>query len=143
MRSLDRFLTGLDSWPWSAMSRAAFGLAIPPVFHALFAGDTSPWTFVTFFVGSLVLLRVVPALLRFALPFPAQVKEIWAERRALAKRYDSYQWRKLFWIGLGLLPHVAIGEASNGELMVTVACLIGGSFGLLIWQSLDGKRLAK
>jgi hypothetical protein len=117
-------------------------LTIPPVFHALFTPGTSPWTFVAFFVGFLVLLRLVPALLRFALPFSPQAREVWAERRALARRYDSYQWRKLFWIGLGLLPHVAIGESSFGEWVVTITCLIGGSLGLLIWQKVNGKHLA-
>jgi hypothetical protein len=143
MRSIDHFLIGLDSWPWSAINRAAFGLSLPPVFDVLFAADTSPWTFVAFFVVLLLLLRVVPALLRLALPFSAHVKEIWAERRALAKRYDSYQWRKLFWIGLGLLPHLAIGETSYGEWVVTIACLVGGSVGLSIWQKVGGKHLAK
>lgn len=97
--------------------------------------------FPAFFLGLLIALRVVPALVRLALPFSAAAKEIWASRRALAKRYDSYQWQKLFWVGLGLLPHVATaGELQRGEILVTLVCLIGGSVGLLIWSKVNGAR---
>jgi hypothetical protein len=35
MKFPERFLTNLDSWRWSAVSRMALGLVIPPVFGAL------------------------------------------------------------------------------------------------------------
>lgn len=144
VKSLERFLIGLDSGAWSAISRVGFGLAIPPAFHALSGGRDSVWAFVAFFIGLLVALRVVPAVLRLALPFSAEAKAIWAERRFLAKRYDSYQWQKLFWIGLGLLPHVvAAGAVRNGELVVTTVSLIGGSLGLLLWRKVNATRSAQ
>lgn len=87
MRPFERFLVGLDSWPWSAFVRVLIGLCSPPVSRTLFGGN-SVWVFPAFFVASLIALRVVPALIRFALPFSAEAKEIWARRRALAKRYD-------------------------------------------------------
>ncbi|NJO32172.1 MAG: hypothetical protein HC869_02675 [Rhodospirillales bacterium] len=114
------------------------GLSSQPVSRALFGGGDSVWIFPTFFICLLITLRVAPAVLRFALPFSAEVKGIWAGRRLLAKRYDSYQWQKLFWIGLGLLPHVVTaGAAAPGEILVTVICLIGGSVGLLIWSKVS------
>jgi hypothetical protein len=92
------------------------------------------------FVGLLVALRVGPAVLRHVLPFSADAKEIWAVRRNIAKLHDSYQWQKLFWIGLGLLPYAVIGNGlSNGELVVMLFCLIGGSLGLLFWYRVDAK----
>jgi hypothetical protein len=92
----------------------------------------------------LVLLRVVPAVLRLALPFSGEAKQIWLERRFLAKRYDSYQWQKLFWIGLGLLLFaIAAGGASVAELVVTLACLVGGSLGLWIWGKVSAARSAQ
>lgn len=140
-KSLERFLVGLDSEPWSAIARVGIGLGTPPVFRALSGGHDSVWSFLAFFIGLLVVLRVAPAVLRLALPFSAEAKKIWAERRAFAKRYDSYQWRKLFWIGLGLLPYVvSAGGDRYGELVVTVICLIGGGLGLLIWRMSNGKR---
>ena len=129
MKSLERFLLGLDSWPWSAIARVGIGLGIPPVFRALSGSHDSIWSFLGLFIGLLIVLRLVPALLRLALPFSAETKEIWAKRRALAKRYDSYQWRKLFWIGLGLLPYVVFGKTRIAEFVVTIICLIGGKPG--------------
>jgi hypothetical protein len=141
MRPFERFLVGLDSWPWSAFVRVLIGLCSPPVSRTLFGGSNAVWIFPAFFVASLIALRVVPALIRFALPFSAEAKEIWARRRALAKRYDSYQWQKMFWIGLGLLPHAAIAcEIAPGEIVVTVICLAGGSLGLWIWSKVGGAR---
>jgi len=134
MRSLERFLVSLDSGPWSAVSRVALGLGIPLVFRALSGGRDRVWTSLALFIGLLVVLRVVPAMLRRALPFSVEAKKVWAERRNIAKQHDSYQWQKLFWIGLGLLSYAVIGDGlRNGELVVTSICLIGGSAGLLVW----------
>jgi len=133
--SLNRFLIGIDSWPWSATYRIAIGLGIPPVFRALPAERDSIWPFLAAFVGLLVALRVVPLVLRRVLPFSAEAKQVWLERRLLARHHDSYQWQKLFWIGLGLLPYVVTDAgARKGELLVTIVCLIAGGLGLLLWR---------
>jgi hypothetical protein len=93
------------------------------------------------FVALLLGLRVGPAVLRLVLPFSAEAKEIWSERRFLAKRYDSYQWQKLFWLGLGMLPYVVAARGTRlGELAVTGLCLIAGGVGQLIWHKVDAGR---
>ena len=141
MKFLEPFLIALDSGPWSAIWRVALGLSIPPIFRALSGGGDAVWTALALFIGLLVVLRVVPAVLRRALPFSVEAKEIWAEQRNIAKRHDSYQWQKLFWIGLGLLPYVIIGDGlKNGELLMTFICLIGGGAGLLLWRRQDEYR---
>jgi hypothetical protein len=141
MRPFERFLVGIDGWPWSAIVRVVMGLCGPLLAHALIGSDASVWGFPAFFIAALVSLRVVPALVRFAVPFSAEAKAIWVRRRTLAKRYDSYQWQKLFWIGLGLLLYVAIAtDAGVGEVLVTVLCLIGGSAGLLIWLKINDEE---
>jgi len=138
MRFLERILISLDSWPWSAISRVALGLGIPPAFRALAGNRASVWTTLALFIGLLVALRIVPLMLRRVLPFSVEAKEIWAARRNIAKQYDSYQWQKLFWIGLGLLPYVVIGDGlENGERVVTLICLIGGGAGLLFWYRVN------
>lgn len=137
MRPFERVLVGLDTWPWSAIGRVLIGLCAPLLAHVALGVHNPVWVFPTFFLGILIALRVVPALIRFSLPFSSEAKKIWAQRRALAKRYDSYQWQKLLWFGLGLLPLVAgAGEARSGEIVVLVFCLIGGTAGLLIWQTI-------
>ncbi len=109
-RAFEQLLIDLDSDGWSSISRVALGLAILPAFRALSGGNNRPLTFAALFLGVLVALRVVPAVLRRILPFSAEAKAIWAERRNIARQYDSYQWQKLFWIGLGLLPYAFIGR---------------------------------
>ena len=142
MKSLERFLTDLDSWPWTAVWRVALGLAIPPVFRALSADRDSVWITLALFTGLLVALRLGPLVLRRALPFSAEVKATWAERRFLAKRHDSYQWQKLFWIGLGLLPYALIGDGlRTGEMLVTLICLLGGGAGLFLWRRVNAGQL--
>jgi hypothetical protein len=138
MKFFERFLINLDRWPWSAISRVALGLGITPVFCALSGGRDRVWTPLALFIGLLVALRVVPSVLRRVLPFSVEAKELWAERRRIAKRHDSYQWQKLFWIGLGLLPYAVIGDGlRNGELVVTLICLVGGGAGLFFWRRVD------
>jgi hypothetical protein len=138
MTFLERSLINLDSWPWSALSRIVLGSVIPPAFGALSGGRDGVWTSLALFIGLLVALRVVPAVLRRVIPFSVEAKKLWAERRRIAKRHDSSQWQKLFWIGLGLLPYAVIGDGlRTGELVVTFICLIGGGIGLLFWRKVN------
>lgn len=112
------------------------GFCIPTAFRALSGGRDQVWIALALFFGLLVGLRVVPAVLRMILPFSAETKGIWFERRQLAKRYDSYQWQKLFWIGAGLLAFAAIGGGLRpGEQVVALICLVGGGAGLWFWHT--------
>jgi hypothetical protein len=115
------------------------GLAILPAFRALPGGDERAWTFPALFLGMLVALRVVPAILRHVLPLSSEAKTVGAERRQIAKQYDCYQWQKLFWIGLGMLSYAAIsGGLSGSVLIVTLICLAGGGAGMLLWWKTRG-----
>jgi hypothetical protein len=135
MRTLERILVDLDSSPWSAISRVALGLTILPIFRQLTGSSDRIWLYAILFLGLLLALRMVPAVLRHALPFSDEAKTIWAERRQIAKQYDSYQWQKLFWMGLGLLPYAFLGNGPRpNEIILTLFCLIGGSAGLLVWR---------
>lgn len=135
MRLIERFLLGLDSGPWSAASRVGLGFLIAPVFRVLSGGRDHVWISLALFVGLLIGLRVIPALLRAVLPFSGETKSIWFRRRQVAKLHDSYQWQKLFWVGLGLLAFAAVGGGlRTGEQVVTLVCLVGGGAGLLLWR---------
>ncbi len=135
MKHFERFLVDLDSGPSSAVSRVALGLCIPPLFRALSGGSDRIWIDLALFLALLIGLRVGPAVLRKVLPFSAEAKRIWFDRRQIAKLHDSYQWQKLFWVGLGLLPYaIAGGGLKAGEMVLAAICLIGGGAGLLIWR---------
>lgn len=142
MKSVEQFLVTLEGWPWSAVWRVLLGFAIPPVFSAISGGNDAVWIHIALFIGLLAALRIVPALLRFTLPFSPDTKEIWRRRRFIAKEYDSHQWQKLFWIGLGMLPHCfADGGLGLGELAIVAICLVGGGAGLWAWLKVGEGRL--
>lgn len=144
MKPLEKALVSIDSKPFGAILRIAIGLAIAPLLQRLSGGRDEIWIAFSAFVGLLIMLRAVPAVLRHILPFSVEAKEIWVHRRHLAKQYDSYQWQKLFWIGLGLsLNAVITGGPANGQLAVMVFCLIGGSLGLLAWSTVDAANPAR
>jgi hypothetical protein len=124
----------LESFPLDILYRAAIGWFLTPVYLRLFPGDRAEWRLFVFFLLVLVALRIVPGVLRRALPFSQAVKEVWAERRALARRYDSYQWRKLFGLGLGWLAQLVVsGENWSGVRIMAGACLVAGALGLAFW----------
>ncbi len=53
----------------------------------------------------------------------------------IAKRFDSYQWGKLLWFGLGMSVYLALAEhAPRWGVALAVFCVIAGGIGLLIWQ---------
>ena len=134
MKPIEPLIVAVDSGPWGALYRAAIGFAVPPTFRALSGSHDSIWLTSVLFLGLLVAMRVVPTVLRYALPFSAEVKATWAARRGLSKERDSHAWQKLFWVGLGLVLYGAVaGGLRSGELAVTLFCLMGGGAGLLVW----------
>lgn len=144
MAPLARLLVQLDDQPWAAAWRILLGFAIPPAFSSLAGGSDAPWLYLALFIALLFALRVAPALLRFTLPIPADVKEIWRTRRFIAKDYDSYQWQKLFWMGLGMLAHAVVGSALGvAGYTLAALCLVGGGVGLLNWMKVSGAEPAK
>jgi hypothetical protein len=134
VNSPESFLINLERRPCNVISRVAFGFSVP-VFGAISGGSERVSTYLALFFGLLVTLRIVPLGLRRILPFSVKARQKWAERRNIAKRYDSYQWQKLFWIGLGQLLYAVIGAwPKDGELIAMLFCLIGGSAGLFFWR---------
>jgi hypothetical protein len=106
-----------------------------PAYYRLGGAGEPVWKLVVFFLVVLVLLRIVPGAMRRVLPFRREIKSVWAERRALARRYDSYQWRKLFGLGLGWLVFLfASGNTWAMARILAGLCLITGGLGLVFWH---------
>jgi hypothetical protein len=128
-------LTHLEELPWSAVYRMAIGFAILPVFAFAFGKNASGLVLAIFFLGVLFLLRLVPAVFRRLLGFSQAAQSAWLTRRQMARRYDSYQWQKLFWIGLGLAASIAVsGDLRTSRVMLTSICLSAGAAGLVFWR---------
>lgn len=143
MKFIEQFLVKLDSGLWSAISRVVLGCCIPPAFRAATGGYDGTWITLALFAGLLIGLRVIPAVLRMILPFSAETKAIWFQRRQIAKHYDSYQWQKLFWLGAGLLAFAAVGGGLRaGEQVLALFCLIGGGIGLALWRKTQAMQVA-
>ena len=136
MKSLERIIIGLESVPWNVLYRAAFGLLIMPIYFRWAGNGEAFWKMVVVFVGLLVALRIAPGVLRRGLPFSGETKTIWAQRRELAKRYDSYQWQKLLGIGIGWVGGIFLSNrtAVNGALLLAIACAVAGAVGMVIWE---------
>jgi hypothetical protein len=108
---------------------------MPLLYYRTSSKEDSGWFLVLWFLCVLIALRVLPAVFRKLLPFTREVEAIWAQRRRAAKRYDSYQWSKLFWFGIGMACYVAVSGGWDGILgALTVFCTIGGGVGFAFWR---------
>jgi hypothetical protein len=123
--------------PWHGVYRVALGFSLIPAF-AWWRGDGGPeWHLVPFVLVVLLALRLVPAIVRHVLPFPEDLQTYWLRQRLVAKRFDSYQWRKLLWLGLGVGAYLGfVGRAGGVDALVAVGCLLAGGLGGLRWRRL-------
>jgi len=132
----ERLLLQLDQWPLSTAYRVAIGASIAPIASAIAGATASAWWLLACLVVVLLSLRVGPAVARKAFPFSQAALQVWAARRKIAKRYDSYQWQKLFWIGIGLLGYtLAVDGVRTQRLVLGAVCLVAGAAGGLAWRS--------
>lgn len=125
----------LEEFPCSAIYRIGIGYVILPLFDRWSGRHENGWYLVLWFLGVLLTLRLAPMVLRKVLPFSRELSAVWTERRRLAKRFDSVQWQKLFWIGIGLAGYAAVSGRFDGlGGALTMFCLISGGLGILAWR---------
>ncbi len=130
----ERCVVLLDQYPWSIGTRIGLGFMIPYVLPQLCDNEQRVGCLIGSFVAILFFLRLGPVMVRRLMPFSKEVHLIWGERRQLAKRFDSYQWQKLFWMGIGMAGYAMIwGNVGNVIGALIVFCLIGGGLGALFW----------
>lgn len=132
---MGKLILSFENSPWDVLYRAAVGCLVMPAAVLFFGRRPAALQLLAVFIAVLVSLRLIPGVLRRVLPFPREVKNTWAERRAMAKRYDSYQWRKLFGIGLGWLGYLVIsGQTVGAPILMAGACLSAGAVGFACWR---------
>src|SRR5688500_4130464 len=86
----ERALLALEQFPLSAAYRIAIGYAILPSFVLVSGNHDFDWSVILWFIGVLLGLRLLPAVLRKLLPFSQSLSAAWAAKRMMAKRFDSY-----------------------------------------------------
>lgn len=119
-----------------------FGFGLFPIFYRLFGFNGSIPGFAAFYVCALIGLRFGPGVFRRFIRFSTEVQEIWMKQRILGKRHDSYQWRKQFWIGLGMmLNHWYSGSSQGFQPAVASICMVVGALGLMAWRYRRSKLL--
>ena len=136
---MEAIASRLERTPWRELYRVVLGFSVLPINHWLELHEIRISA-----AGALVLilagLRVVPLTMRRLLPFSKCAQEEWLQLRVLGKRFDSYQWQKLFWIGLGMSAYlVASAEYAWTSGLPTLFCVAAGAWGLLHWRGLDRK----
>lgn len=133
----ERIIVLLDSYPWSALYRVGLGYLLPLLYYRISSEDNSGLMAILWFLSLLIGLRLFPAILRKLLPFSREVQAVWAERRQAAKRYDSYQWRKLLWFGIGIACYMGVSGRIWNSLfgVLAVFCMIGGGVGIILWRN--------
>lgn len=131
---MGRLILGLETLPWNILYRVVIGYYVMPVTILVCGVSPTAAQLFLLFIAVLVSLRIVPSVLRRLIPAGAEVKEVWAERRATAKRYDSYQWQKLFGIGMGWVAYLFLHRrASGAPVALAGACLVAGAIGQMFW----------
>jgi hypothetical protein len=128
-----RLLARLTQMPWNAVYFVPLGYAVMVLFQQMMGSTKSLTGLLAILLGALAALRAGALVLRCCLPFPAALKENWAQQRLLGKRYDSYQWRKLFWVGVGMAVYVSIEHASVMERWIAVLATGAGALGHWFW----------
>jgi hypothetical protein len=130
VRSVEKLLLE----PWQSVFRIGYGFCLSLAIARWWGVNISWWELILLFLAALVLLRVAPMLPRRALPFSKAVRAAWFDQRQLAKRYDSYQWAKLLWIGMGIGAHAIYAERLRGqEGALALVCILAGGLGTVMW----------
>ena len=134
LRRFEKLLGRVELLPWCGLYRVAIGFCLVPVFTR-YRGASSDWRLLPFFVAVLLTLRLVPAAIRWLVPFSAELQAQWFQRRLLGKRFDSYQWSKLVWFGLGIMLYGTVFDRMGpAPTALVCACLLMGSCGLVVWR---------
>jgi hypothetical protein len=134
-RPYERILLLLDQFPCGAVYRIAIGYVLVPLSSTFPVSVHPGWNLASWFLGVLLALRLVPVVVRKVLPFSERVTAVWVQRRQIAKRFDSYQWRKLVWFGVGLSTYAIASRQIDGPgAVLALFCLAGGALGALAWR---------
>ncbi len=133
---MDDLLRNLDVGPMGALWRLLFGAAFALALSTWVPGASLACA-ATSLAVALFVMKAFAAVARKVVPATARTRDEWALRRAVAANRDSYQWRKLLWVGLGILAVVVVTGWRPGSLAALGgACVAAGAVAEIAWRSL-------
>jgi hypothetical protein len=131
---LDKIYVDLDIGISGAVLRVALGIRVVRVV-AVVNPLADAWTMSAYALAMLFGAKAFAAVLRRIVPASTVVRTHWEWRRTLARHYDSYQWRKLLWFGIGIMmadaprwPH------TTAPLALGLACIAAGVAAEIVWR---------
>jgi len=131
---IERVLLNLDVGLSGAILRVALGAALVFALHPLVPGVGLAASAVSLAV-MLFGLKAFAAVARKVLPATPAVRARWEWRRNLARNYDSYQWRKLVWLGVGILAAAGASRQQGAwEISLGTACILSGAIAEVAWR---------
>ena len=139
---MESLVSQLDVGVFGAAWRAGLGFLLLPLLSRLAPG-VGPGQGTVAFLAMLFGIKVAAAVARRLVPVGQQARDLWAARRNLATNFDSYQWRKLVWFGLGVLAAQATGVSpAPWAWGLGAACVLSGLGGEIAWRRHETARTA-
>jgi hypothetical protein len=138
---LENVLISLDIGGAGALLRMVLGVLLVAVVEAAHP-ETGLWMLSALLLGMLFAIKLVAAAARLVVPASPRVRSHWEWRRTLARYYDSYQWRKLLWYGVGIMMGGALAwPATSAQWILGIACTVAGGVAEALWRR-HGRGLA-
>ena len=131
---MEKVLVNLDIGIPGALLRVVLGALFVPVVETLRPG-AGLGTLSALLIVALFAVKVAAAAGRKAVPASTGVRAHWEWRRNLARYYDSYQWRKLVWFGIGIV--IGAATASPGtrqQWILGLVCAAAGAIAEPLWR---------
>jgi uncharacterized membrane protein YfcA len=131
---VEKVLVNLDIGIPGALLRVVLGYFFVSIVEVVRPGaglgTLSAWLLVALFA-----VKVAAAAGRRAAPASADVRAHWEWRRNLARYYDSYQWRKLVWFGIGIMIGAAMGSpGTRQQWILGLVCFAAGAAAEPLWR---------
>jgi hypothetical protein len=131
---LDKVYVNLDTGVPGALLRIVLGILFVRAV-GLVNPLAGPGTMIAYFLAMLFAFKVFAVVSRRVARVSSVVQSHWEWRRTLARYYDSYQWRKLLWFGIGIMmgdaPH---WPETTARWVLGLACVAAGAAAEIVWR---------
>jgi hypothetical protein len=129
-----RLLMHVDVGATGALLRVGIAGAFATTFHRL-RPEAGPAAAALALAILLFAVKACAAVARRLVPVPPVVRAHQEWRRQLARFHDSYQVRKLFWFGAGILAATAAAAPPpRWGIALGTTCLLSGAVAEAVWR---------